>query len=473
MTQVLRIAGVCLMLSLSVACASYYQKNLTFQRHFTSGQMEEAVKDLDKVRKPEKGNVRVLYWLNKGVVHRMLGHYNTSIQYFAKADRYIEDYHKNVGMQLLTYVSNPNITEYRPEDFESVLLHYYQAKNYIDQGDLEGALVEIRRLNIRLNYISDLRKKKITYQTDAFAQVLAGQVYEASGDYNNAFIAYRNAYDTYQNLYKSAYGVSAPNQLKQDIIRTAAKTGLREELSQFEQQFGTTYQPEAEAGKGHLVFYWHNGLGPVKAEWAVSFTMIPGVGGAVTFKNEELGWVFPFPAAEVRQQGNVDLTQTRVVRIALPKYVERKPMFTAASITAGGKQYALEKGEDINAIAFQDLKDRMLREVGQALLRAVIKQTAAELARKKNEGLGVALDILGAVVERADTRNWQTLPHDVFYRRISLPPGEHTISLETTGPRGAKNVQQMQVTIREGRTSFLTFSSLESVTKPLEGIYGE
>lgn len=454
-------------------CASYYQRNLAFQRQFTAGQMDAALNELESNKKAPERPARFLHFCDKGVVLGLMGRYEESIAAFAEARRYVEDHRMNIGMEALAFLANPNIADYTPEDFESVLVYYYQARNYIDKGDYEGALVEIRAMNERLQYILDMRKKMITYKKDAFALNMMGMVYEASGDINNAFIAYRNAYQAYNEVYAEAYNTKAPQQLKLDILRTAAKMGFTEELSHFEKQFNMQYQNPEANDNGTLVFLWHNGLGPVKAEWAITFTMIPGVGGAVTFKNEELGLVIPFSAAEVRKQGDVKLTDTRVVRIAVPKFVERVPLYRQANLLVNGKKHPLYMAEDINAIAFQDLRDHLLREVGIALLRVAMKQATAELVRKENEGVGLALDILGAVTEHADTRNWQTLPHDIQYVRLSLPPGEHTIELQTIGQGGSNAQYPITVTIEKGRTRFVTFNTLESITQPAEGMWGD
>lgn len=454
-------------------CASYYQRNLAFQRQFTAGQMDAALAELESNKKAPTRPARFLHYCDKGVVLSMMGKYEESIAAFAEARRYVEDHRMNIGMEALAFLANPNISDYTPEDFESVLVYYYQARNYIDKGDFEGALVEIRAMNERLQYILDVRKKMITYKKDAFALNMMGMVYEASGDINNAFIAYRNAHNAYTEVYVDAYNTKVPQQLKLDILRTAAKMGFTDELSHFERVFNMQYQKPAANDNGTLVFLWHNGLGPVKAEWALTFTMIPGVGGAVTFKNEELGLVIPFSAAEVRKQGDAKLTDTRVIRIAVPKFVERVPLYKQANLLVDGKLHPLDMAEDVNAIAIQDLRDHLLREVGIALLRVAMKQATAELVRKENEGVGLALDILGAVTEHADTRNWQTLPHDIQYVRLSLPPGEHKIELQTLGLGGSNAQHPLTVNIEKGRTSFVTFSTLESVTQPLEGIWGD
>ena len=74
--------------------------------------MEEALKELEN-KKAKKDKVKVLYYLNKGVVAQMLGEFETSKQAFLEADRMIEDYQKNYGLEALTFISNPNIVPYK------------------------------------------------------------------------------------------------------------------------------------------------------------------------------------------------------------------------------------------------------------------------------------------------------------------------------------------------------------------------
>ncbi|MDX2001191.1 MAG: hypothetical protein SFW35_02090 [Chitinophagales bacterium] len=466
----LRSAIVILGLFSFTSCATYYQKNIEFQRYFTSGDMEKAYKYLEKDEKSAKGKAKVLYYMNKGVVAHMLGDYSLSNTYLLVADRLVEDYQKNYGLEILSFVTNPLLTEYQAEDFESVMIHYYLALNYIQLGNYEDAIVECKRINNRLNYINDNRKQRITYRQDAFALNLMGMIFEADGQVNDAFIAYRNAYETYQGDYAKDYGLSAPEQLKQDLLRTAYLNGFMDELRQYEQAFGRKYLPETQKDSGSVVFLWNNGLGPVKAELALTFTVIPGTGGAVTFKNDELGWVFPFPAYNLGAEDKQNLGNLRMVRIVLPKFVERIPLFEKGIVKAGGKTYTLEKVQDVNAIAFQNLEDRMLRELGEALLRVALKQAAAEAVRKKNEGLGAALNVIGALSEQADTRNWQTLPHDIYYSRINLPPGEHQLQLETSG-NGSTDVHYLNVKVLKGKTTFISFSSLEAISQPAQGFW--
>jgi hypothetical protein len=441
------------------SCATYYQMNNDFQSKFQKGQFEQSLSFLENKKKGGKGKDRLLYYFDKGVVCNILGRHQLSNEYFTQADLYIEDFQRNYGYEMLAIISNPMVKPYKAEDFENVMIQYYKAKNYLALGDYSAALVEAKKLNEKLNQISDIHKKKITYKQDAFGHLLMGLVYDANKDYNNAFIAYRNAYNVYKDDYSKDYGVNAPEQLKKDILRTAAKTGLWDEIDFFEKQWNTKYVEEKHSG-GEAVLFWQNGLGPVKSEWSINFTILPGQVGYVTFVNEEWGINLPFYVGNADERNR--LVDLKIVRVAIPKFNERFSMYNRATINLAGKTGAFELAQDINKIAIQNLKDRMLRELGVALLRVALKQ-AAEITARKNDkdGLGMALSIFNAITEKADTRNWQTLPHDIFYTRINLPAGKHEFIVNTSGKRG--NISKNGfVEIRNNQTTFHTINSVET-----------
>ncbi len=447
-----------------LGCATYYQKQADLQRKFVSGDMEGALAYLESnEKKLGKPHVRVLYMLNRGLIASLAGHYELSNEYFNTADRLIGERINSGAWEALALVTNPMVKPYQVEDFENVMLNYYTSNNYLDMGKLEAALVEARRINIKLNDLADKAKRKTTYTKDAFAHYLMGMIYEASYDDNNAFIAYRNAYEAYRDVYAKNYGLQVPQQLKQDLMRSAHFNKFVEERKQYEKEFSTTYQHNYDKQDGEVVFFWENGLGPVKDENRISFTIVPGVGGAITFQNTEEGFVFPFPAASVSADERKSLLDLRVIRMVLPRYLERPSVFKRSTLKVNGKEHKMDMVEPINAIALQSLKDRLAREVATAILRVALKQAAAEIARaKEKDGLGLALDLFGAISEQADTRNWQTLPHDIHIGRMRLPAGKHTIQLVTYGQGNQARTHDFEVNIESGKTKFMRFRSLEA-----------
>ncbi len=454
-------------------CATYYQKTQRFQSYIMEGEIEKAQQWLIKNDKDSKGKNELLYHMYRGWVSWMLGDYQNSNVDLETADFLIEDYKKQFGYEAFSLISNPGVKPYQAEDFEKVMVNYFKALNYIKLRNYEDAIVEARRITIKLQQQnSKYKEHKNRYSDDAFAHLIIGMLYEADQDYNNAFIAYRNALKAYDSIYVDNFGISAPLQLKKDILRTAYLTGFYDEVSYYEGIFGFKYEPDLVDG-GDLVFIWQNGFGPVKSEWSINFTMIPGDAGFITYTNEEYGLTFPFYIGDRSAGEQAQLRDLSILRIAFPKYVERIPLFNKATLSMGGESSRLELVENINNIAFKTLQDRMLREFGNALLRVATKRAielgVREATKKysKEDKLDAgdiapaAITILNAITEKADTRNWQTLPHSIFYTRLHLPAGSQTIRLTTSGGQHSDNYD-ISVDIMNNKTTFYVFQSLES-----------
>lgn len=446
---------------LLTACSTYYQLNYEFNRNFETGQLEEAERVLDENKKAEKSKARLVYFMNKGVVTSLLGQYEESNTYLEKAYLLGEDYHNNYMNIALSLVSNPMVIEYKGEDHEHLMVLYYKAINYLMMGDRESALVECRRLNNKLLQLSDRYTSEFKFKEDAFVHMLMGIIYDADKDYNNAFIAYRNAYRIYEESYSSMFGLNSPDQLKKDLIRTAALMGFDREQQKYEEAFGMKYEPRV-GNPPELVMFWNNGLGPVKSEWSINFTVVKGAGGAVTFVNEEYGFSFPFFLSS-DDDSSGGLGDLKFFRVTFPKYIERPLMFDNAVIKSAKGEYPLQIAENVNAIAFKELEQRMVKEFGKSLLRFAIKKAAEESLRKEDEGLGAALGILNAATEKADTRNWQTIPHSIYYARVPLEPGMNDLTFKTITSEGSNYSQThpLKFDADQGRTYFHSFHSLE------------
>ena len=437
-------------------CASFYELNYEFNKKFEQGEIEKAALLLDQNKKAARNKNRFLYYSNKGVVEHLLGNYEESNNWLEKAYTFGEDHRINYLNFAASYFLNPNLIVYPGEDHEHLILLYYKSLNYLKMEDYESALVECRRLNQRLNELGDKYVSENKFQKDAFIHNLMGILYDVAGDYNNAFIAYRNSLKIYENEYYEMFGLKAPEQLKRDLIRTGALAGFSEEVNRYQQQFDIIYEPANSEG-GDLVFFWHNGLAPIKNEWSINFVILENTAGQISFQNENLGLNFPFYYEPDSDEASI--TDLKGFRVAFPKYVEREPYFDYADIQLGDRYYKLEKVEDINAIAFKTLNERMLKELGKGLLRVAIKKTAEKQARKENETLGFLVGAINFASEQADTRNWQTIPHSIYYTRIPLKKGKNDIELYTRGV-GDEDSQSFTFFGKKGKTHFQTYHSL-------------
>lgn len=126
-----------LLLSLSWSCSAptYYQKFYKFNKTVSDGNLEEAEVMLkSNEEKMAKSKLRFLFWVNAGMVESMRGHFEESNAYFEKADLFIEDDKKKAGEEGAALLLNPNLSTYRGEDHEKLLINYYKALNYYQMG---------------------------------------------------------------------------------------------------------------------------------------------------------------------------------------------------------------------------------------------------------------------------------------------------------------------------------------------------
>lgn len=457
----LQVISILTLALLSGGCATHYQRTIRFQEYVYSGELEKAKEILEKDKKKQKGKDKVLYLMYNGWVSWMLGQNAESIQYLDEADRMIEDMVKQPGYEMAVLVTNPGIRPYVPEDFEKVMVNYMKAMNFLQMGKRSEALVEVRRINLKLNELNDKYKdNKNRYASDAFALLIMGLIYDAGREYNDAFIAYRNALNVFESSYSENFGINAPEQLKQDILRTAYLNGFHEELAFYEKQFGQKYEHRPITG-GEVVFLWQNGLGPVKSEWSINFAKADGEAGFIVLQNDELNLAFPVYIGNKSEEEKSAFAELSFLRVAFPKYLERKPVYTQAEVKVNGRKFPLQRAQDMNAIAFKTLHDRMVREMANSILRLATKKALEAAVRSENQDIGAVVGILGALTEKADTRNWQTLPYEIHYARIPVDPGRQKIEFIATGSKQSDS-QFFEFDIEAGRTYFHTFQSLES-----------
>ena len=444
-------------------CGTYYSQYIKFHKLFSHEKIADADYLLAKNKRSAKGRNRLLYYLNRGVTHHLLQQYQISNQFFEEAYLIYEDFVANPITETLAFLINANVSDYRGEVHEILLIHYYKALNYLQLQDLSAALVECRRLNIHLNQMADKNSRPDAYRRDAFIHVLMGLIYQANQEYNDAFIAYRNAINIYEEDYRRLYQLEAPLQLKKDVIYCAYKTGFKDQVTYYKKKFQLAYDPAKENNTGQIICLWNNGLGPVKTERNINFILVKGASGVINFVNEDLGLVFPFPLNNDDPSGT-SLSDLHLLKVSFPKYVERSLLYKDAIVYVQGNKYYLEKAEDINAISFQVLHQRMLTECSKSLLRVALKKVAEHKLRQQNEILGTVLGVINFVTEKADTRNWQTLPHSIYYTRISLPTGNHQLNFEANSMQSKFSKKKvLSIEIHNNQTIFYPIHTIDYI----------
>jgi hypothetical protein len=150
------------------SCATYYQANVAFNEDFEKGNLERALSTLRAHPSEAAGKKKFLFDVNNGLLLSLMGQYEESNKYFESAYLYGEDYRINYLNEAASYLTNPNFTAYKGEDHEHLMLLYFKAINYLKLDKHEDALVECRRLNLRLQQLADRYESEDKYHNDAF-----------------------------------------------------------------------------------------------------------------------------------------------------------------------------------------------------------------------------------------------------------------------------------------------------------------
>lgn len=437
------LALIPLMLFLFTSCVTYNQRIADYYSAMRQNNFSAAEATLEKTKILQAKRNRLLYLFEKGKMAHLMKQYDSSNTYFNEADIFMEEVRTSASDLALGTLLNPMMQTYKGEAFEKFMLHYYKALNYLYLGKTDEALVEARRISLSNYALQDKTKSDNKYNDDAFSLMMQGIIYQQSADWNNAFISYRNSVDLFLKNNNSYYGVSMPQQLKQDLLHAADKMGFTDELGRYEKLMNTTYQKHPDAPGGELVLFWENGLAPVKEEQNFFFALTKDGLGNFAFVDPSGSFNIPFNFSSYNiQSSDLKLADLRSFRVAFPRYVEQPMYYRNATVTLNDHNYSLEQAQNINALAFTTLRERFLKEMSTALARLVVKKLAEMAARPKSddknkdtkEAIALAIQAFNFATEKADTRNWQSLPHTIYYTRIPLQQGTNQLKFSASGP---------------------------------------
>lgn len=387
-----------------------------------------------------KSSDLILYNMERGRYAQVVGNGDVSMADFSASMEKIRENDEKalisasgLGSNVAATLVNDNALPYEGEGYERVLLHHYQALNYLKKKDLEGAGVEVRRANAEQNDAlkrfekelekseQEASKKKVNPNNvsrvdsqyaqmdevagkvknsfqNAYTFYLSGFIYELMGQSNDAYIDYKKALEIYPD---NSY-------LQKDVLRLAAKLEMREELDELKLRFSSRdseITAVGDAGSGELLVLFEDGFVPQKHE--IKIPLPAGRGG--------------------------------IISIAFPIYQEKWSDQIPLRILNGSDSIgSTEPICDVRALAVKALKEKVPMIVTRQIVRAVAKAVMAAEAKKRGGELGQLAAVLWNLVsESADLRSWLTLPANAQILRTTLPVGSYKLTLQHPMAGGA------------------------------------
>jgi len=440
-----------------------------------AGNYQQADAILQQAEKDYGAKSRVLYGMDRGITLQLAGDYQQSNAVLEQAEDEVDRlYTRTVRSETFAFMTNDNALPYEGEPYEQVMINVLKAINYACLNQWQDALVEARRIDHRLNVLSDRTKDKGAYRDDGFARYLSGILYESTGDINNAFISYRNAYETFESS-KAWSGIGVPTQLKADLLRTADALHLSQEFAAYQRTFpDTAWQSiQAQQQLAQVIVISYNGRAPRKED---QFLDLP-----ISLDALQLVLLNRGLSQSNRQQHRaVDSVlyglNGRVVRVALPRLVPQKTQIHIENVNLlpeGGTAVTLrtEPVQNVTALADKALSERMAGITAKALARAAMKFSLAEgvtigaqraAGRDAAPWVGLLVGLLAkgfaVASEESDKRSWRTLPDEIHLARAWVAPGQYHAeggSLNVASNPSVASLPEHTFSLRAGETAMV------------------
>lgn len=460
-----------LFLFLVNGCGLSANHYLLIEQSLQAGDPRQAAAIVEQNESEYGAKSRLLYAMDRGMLLQLAGQYEESNVALERAVEEVERlYTRSIRSETAAFLTNDNALPYEGDAYEHVLVNVVKALNYAAQGQLQEALVEVRRVDHRLNILGDRVKDKAKYRNDGFARYLSGILYEATGDLNNAFIAYRNAYEAYGAM-RGWLKLAHPPSLRADLLRTSKGLGLATEFESYRQAFpDVAWESTAsDEPRAQVVLISYNGWAPRKEDLLLD---LPISLDAVQLVLLNRG-VFHQPYGRDRVMDSVLYgLNGRVVRVALPQLVRQKTRVPSETMTLTDSRsrsvnVQSELAQHVTALAEKSLSERLPAMTVKALARAATKFAIAEgmtrgaqqaAGRDAAPWVGLLVELLtkgiAVATEEADKRSWQTLPDEIHVARAWVSPGQYQVSIRPSG-QGMIGKDGQPISLSAGQTIFI------------------
>ena len=455
------------------ACATPSNRYALVEESLRAGDTTRAAAIVEQTQQEYGAESQVLYRMDRGMTLALAGQYQASNDVLEQAEEEVDRlYTRRVSTEAKAFLTNDSKLPYEGDPYEQTMINVVKALNYAAMGKWAESLVEVRRLDHRLNVLADAGSDG--YRDDPFGRYLSGVLYESSGDLNNAYIAYRQSHEGYAAAV-SWLRTPAPPSLGADLLRLSDALHFTDDHEQYKKQLGeTSWRPQSEtSGLGQVIVITLNGRAPRKEDQfldipvsldALQLVLLAKSGGGRGNTPERRAF-----------ESTVYGLNGRVVRVALPTLVPQKSQvaYSRINVSGPGGAYAVrtELAHNLTAAADKCLSAQIKGIAVKAAARAALKFALAEgvhqgaRAAAGNDAGGQLVGILvGAVAkavavasEEADKRNWRTLPDEIHIGRMWLPPGEYQVKIDSVDRNGAGIGRESvhTVALEAGRTTLI------------------
>ncbi len=368
---------------------------------------------------------KVLYALDSGMLSRYNGDYVISNEHLSNAEQLIQEYFAiSITQTIGSYVLNDTIVDYAGEDFEDIYTNLFMALNYIQLGNTEGAFVEIRRFNNKLQLLSTkyapaLEHARAQTQREGYnadSLLPSGQSFETMEFYDSAFARYVSLL-----LYRSI-GRMDSAQIDKNFIEKAFTN--QAQLYPFPVPKAVQEEFSIPTDKERLNIFCYTGTAPEKREETVR---LPGLIDDTWFK-------LALPIMEKNS--------SRVSAIHIQATDEDKNIYT-------GNLQVIESVENIAVDTFQQRQGLIyLKTILRAISKTAVNAGVTSAMQQSDAAQWASLfnifaNLFTEFSEQADIRSSKYFPALVWVGGINLDEGLYDVKITCYDARNNILYQQI------------------------------
>jgi len=145
---------------------------------------------------------KLFNFLNLASLHFYSQNFDSAIYYFNLAENRIEDqYTRRVSQEVGSILTNQYNVDYQSYPVEHLMIHFYKSLAFLQKNDLEGSVIEVRKLQQKLSYLDQFSGFYKIKQTDyPFLNYYSGVIFHLNGDDNGARVSFKLAGYDYDSL---------------------------------------------------------------------------------------------------------------------------------------------------------------------------------------------------------------------------------------------------------------------------------
>jgi uncharacterized protein len=413
---------------LVAGCAGAGFNGAGFQADVASGRYDAALKSLDAFPKDDVSSL-----LDRALLLQTQGKVDASNRAFDTAELRIADlYTRSLSREALSLITNDRALEYRAAAYEHVYVAYFRSWNYLDRKDVEGTLVEARRINQRLDFLAaSCPEEDGTCGNDVFLRYWSGLLFEWGHEPNDAYVSYKKAHEALRSEGEFRPEL-APADLGERLVDLAVRLGFKDEAGFYAGLYGLDPRPKPSRN-GTMIWVWENGFVGRREPATTVLPILKGETEAI--RKDQATWSQTLANRKGMNYGGVEVDY--LLRISLPIFVDVLPQAKSADFETDHVCAHAQTLAPLSVMA-QNALDRAM---GGIVLRATARSLAKYLAKKTadkevGKDAGTLVNLLGLALEQSDTRSWRSLPHEIRVAVLPVEPGTHATRIRVQGPDG-------------------------------------